>query len=284
MYALVLCYFYIISIFILLHCLLSGPDLIYIALLIIPCIIYYVTNKETLTLNLENQRTNMWSGAEGWGFTCYKVEAAPIERCWSWGRSDCGLRLCGGSVAVEALHPAAPLKGFCWWGWRAECPGLEGSGRVKPEVRCWKKGNLSESRGITLVLLEAIYLLSLTPHTHTTHTHAQTQKSADTHACTCTHTLTRRHRSLQTRTHVHTHTHIYTHTQRCTSSALAIDVVSGGGGSVWSGHGPALGKAEHYRVVPWITVHQTAKEEKINEWDIYLLMLIYCQRHAGFVV
>ncbi len=45
-----LCYFYIIFIFILLHCPLSGPDLIYISLLIIPCIIYYVTNKETLTL------------------------------------------------------------------------------------------------------------------------------------------------------------------------------------------------------------------------------------------
>ncbi len=42
-YALVLCYFYIILIFILLHCPLSGPDLIYISLLIIPCIIYYVT-------------------------------------------------------------------------------------------------------------------------------------------------------------------------------------------------------------------------------------------------
>ncbi len=49
-YALVLCYFYIIFIFILLHCPLSGPDLIYISLLIIPCIIYYVTNKETLNL------------------------------------------------------------------------------------------------------------------------------------------------------------------------------------------------------------------------------------------
>ncbi len=49
-YALVLCYFYIIFIFILLHCPLSGPDLIYISLLIIPCIIYYVTNKETLDL------------------------------------------------------------------------------------------------------------------------------------------------------------------------------------------------------------------------------------------
>ncbi len=45
-----LCYFYIIVI--LFHCPLSGPDLIYISLLIIPCIIYYVTNKETLTLTL----------------------------------------------------------------------------------------------------------------------------------------------------------------------------------------------------------------------------------------
>ncbi len=33
-----------------LHCPLSGPDLIYISLLIIPCIIYHVTNKETLNL------------------------------------------------------------------------------------------------------------------------------------------------------------------------------------------------------------------------------------------
>ncbi len=49
-YALVLCYFYIIFICILLHCPLSGPDLIYLSLLIIPCIIYYVTNKETLNL------------------------------------------------------------------------------------------------------------------------------------------------------------------------------------------------------------------------------------------
>ncbi len=38
-----------------LHCPLSGPDLIYISLLIIPCIIYYVTNKETLTLTLRLQ-------------------------------------------------------------------------------------------------------------------------------------------------------------------------------------------------------------------------------------
>ncbi len=35
-----------------LHCPLSGPDLIYISLLIIPCIIYHVTNKETLNLEI----------------------------------------------------------------------------------------------------------------------------------------------------------------------------------------------------------------------------------------
>ncbi len=35
---------------IILHCPLSGPDLIYISLLIIPCIIYYVTNKQYLNL------------------------------------------------------------------------------------------------------------------------------------------------------------------------------------------------------------------------------------------
>ncbi len=57
-YALVLCYFYIIFIFILLHCPLSGPDLIYISLLIIPCIIYYVTNKETL--NLDPHSSQIW--------------------------------------------------------------------------------------------------------------------------------------------------------------------------------------------------------------------------------
>ncbi len=49
-YMLLCCYFYIIFICIILHCPLSGPDLIYISLLIIPCIIYYVTNKETLNL------------------------------------------------------------------------------------------------------------------------------------------------------------------------------------------------------------------------------------------
>ncbi len=50
------CYFYIIFIFILLHCPLSGPDLIYISLLIIPCIIYYVTNKQTLNLEPNSLR------------------------------------------------------------------------------------------------------------------------------------------------------------------------------------------------------------------------------------
>ncbi len=37
-----------------LHCPLSGPDLIYISLLIIPCIIYHVTNKGTLTFTVIN--------------------------------------------------------------------------------------------------------------------------------------------------------------------------------------------------------------------------------------
>ncbi len=37
-----------------LHCPLSGPDLIYISLLIIPCIIYHVANKETLTFTVIN--------------------------------------------------------------------------------------------------------------------------------------------------------------------------------------------------------------------------------------
>ncbi len=45
-----LCCVTFISFFIILHCPLSGPDLMYISLLIIPCIIYYVTNKETLNL------------------------------------------------------------------------------------------------------------------------------------------------------------------------------------------------------------------------------------------
>ncbi len=47
-YALVWCYF--LYNFYSLHCPLSGPDSIYISLLIIPCIIYHVTNKETLNL------------------------------------------------------------------------------------------------------------------------------------------------------------------------------------------------------------------------------------------
>ncbi len=42
-----------------LHCPLSGPDLIYISLLIISCIIEYVTNKRTL--NLEPWTRSLWS-------------------------------------------------------------------------------------------------------------------------------------------------------------------------------------------------------------------------------
>ncbi len=44
-----------------LHCPLSGPDLIYISLLIIPCIIDYVTNKETLNLGLLSRKRKKWN-------------------------------------------------------------------------------------------------------------------------------------------------------------------------------------------------------------------------------
>ncbi len=63
-YTLVWCYFYIINFYFIfyfilflysLHCPLSGPDLTYISRLIIPCIIYHVTNKETLNLGLHKQ-------------------------------------------------------------------------------------------------------------------------------------------------------------------------------------------------------------------------------------
>ncbi len=52
LYNLILTLFLFLFFFFSLHCPLSGPDLTYISLLIIPCIIYHVTNKETLTLNL----------------------------------------------------------------------------------------------------------------------------------------------------------------------------------------------------------------------------------------
>ncbi len=53
LYSLFLFFTYIYN-FYSLHCPLSGPDLIYISLLIIPCIIYHVTNKETLTFTVIN--------------------------------------------------------------------------------------------------------------------------------------------------------------------------------------------------------------------------------------
>ncbi len=45
-------FYFILFYFYSLHCPLSGPDLTYISLLIIPCIIYHVTNKETLNLEM----------------------------------------------------------------------------------------------------------------------------------------------------------------------------------------------------------------------------------------
>ncbi len=53
-------YWYILSCVVLhiLHCPLSGPDLIYISLLIIFCIIEYVTNKKPWNLN--QPKKNVW--------------------------------------------------------------------------------------------------------------------------------------------------------------------------------------------------------------------------------
>ncbi len=50
LYALVLCYFYIILIFYYFALSTERTWFDYISLLVIPCIIYYVTNKETLNL------------------------------------------------------------------------------------------------------------------------------------------------------------------------------------------------------------------------------------------
>ncbi len=74
-YALVWCYFYIICLYYYyyiyiffnsLHCPLSGPDLTYISLLIIPCIIYHVTNKETLNLEPTRPRDFLWMAVRIW--------------------------------------------------------------------------------------------------------------------------------------------------------------------------------------------------------------------------
>ncbi len=54
-------YIFIFFFFYSLHCPLSGPDLNYISLLIIPCIIYHVTNKETLNLDLGWNNNSAWT-------------------------------------------------------------------------------------------------------------------------------------------------------------------------------------------------------------------------------
>ncbi len=70
LYNLILILFFILFYFYSLHCPLSGPDLTYISLLIIPCIIYHVTNKETLkpwTLNhAATQKENKTIAMEAW--------------------------------------------------------------------------------------------------------------------------------------------------------------------------------------------------------------------------
>ncbi len=60
----VTCIYIFIFIFYSLHCPLSGPDLTYISLLIIPCIIYHVTNKETLTLTRLTYNDKPWYTAK----------------------------------------------------------------------------------------------------------------------------------------------------------------------------------------------------------------------------
>ncbi len=85
-YALVLCYFYIIFIVILLHCPLSGPDLIYISLLTIPCIIYYVTNKETLNLEPSMRLLNL-TDAKSKGNDAEKVSIL-LNTSYLWFKYD----------------------------------------------------------------------------------------------------------------------------------------------------------------------------------------------------
>ncbi len=49
------------------HQYISGPDLIYISLLIIPCIMYYVTNKETLNLEPFEKILHLRQLSRDWG-------------------------------------------------------------------------------------------------------------------------------------------------------------------------------------------------------------------------
>ncbi len=56
--------YYLVLCLIFLHCPLSGPVLIYISLLIISCIIEYVTNKRTLNLDIWWMQTNSNDSAD----------------------------------------------------------------------------------------------------------------------------------------------------------------------------------------------------------------------------
>ncbi len=59
-----------------LHCPLSGPDLIYISLLIIFCIIEYVTNKRTLTLTCRGLKTRMYTKIS---FVIFELTKSPLK-------------------------------------------------------------------------------------------------------------------------------------------------------------------------------------------------------------
>ncbi len=87
-YSLVLCFTF-------LHCPLSGPVLIYISLLIISCIIEYVTNKRTL--KLEGRLTIMAFHVRASSPGCFELgpKISPSEGGSSTSSSNCRNRVSG---------------------------------------------------------------------------------------------------------------------------------------------------------------------------------------------
>ncbi len=96
-----------------LHCPLSGPDLTYISLLIIPCIIYHVTNKETLNLESKfcisfgKQGPRVWrKGGEAHGTSCLKSSVKFPQSVMIWGgMSSAGL----GPLCFLKTNVTAPV-------------------------------------------------------------------------------------------------------------------------------------------------------------------------------
>ncbi len=123
------CYFYII--FYSLHCPLSGPDLTYISLLIIPCIIYYVTNKETLNLQLGLSDVRLplcdkWGGAESRGNGARPVEQMIMSDTYTTYRSQVPRRSSGrikGGATRERQERNRPEVLFCVFCAAVVCEG-----------------------------------------------------------------------------------------------------------------------------------------------------------------